>query len=74
MSTRSLISHLQHHAVPAKQCCRCRRDIGQEWRTKTSEGRYICHPCLHSLTQPMNHERLGLFAGERPLRTVDTGS
>jgi hypothetical protein len=73
-TTRSLISHLNRHTVPTKQCYRCHRDIGQEWRTKTPDGRYICQPCLHTLKELADPKKLGLFADDSLLVSVKTGN
>ncbi len=73
MSTkRSLISHLDRHVIPAKQCASCRRDIGREWRTKTPDGKYYCHPCLYAMQEVLRRDQFGLFAGSAPLPAFES--
>jgi|GEM_PF-4224643 hypothetical protein len=71
---RSLISHLARHAVPLKQCCVCHRDVGQEWRTKTPDGKYFCRPCIHALKEFTHGDSLGLYAGSAPLPCIEAKS
>ncbi len=72
MSTkRSLISHLDRHVIPVKQCANCHRDVGREWRIKTPDGKYYCHPCLHAMQECLHGARHGLFAGSAPLPALE---
>jgi hypothetical protein len=57
----SHISHLQKHSASLKSCRRCRRDIGREWRSKTSDGKYCCRPCLRDLQKHLQDKSLSLF-------------
>lgn len=63
-TTRSLILHLQRHSTPAKQCLKCKRDVGHEWRTKTAQGHYICQPCHYALQQAADLNRMNRFADD----------